>query len=332
MVLCVMTIVMAFPKNVRATCVPAIENVSVSASKSKCGFINSCQSGPPVYYLINTYVQSVSATELSANCANNPPITAQQKYNLTEQEVQTMNPMTCTSSAYWSGTAQFSQKGTLYNYSYSGSLSSSGVWDAGGGAANTAGALLLNSLALSGVPSQSTNICNSSTYGSTASGSFFNPTGGGGSGDCPTSGNMANSSLNGLSEEYTDGMLRANMMAALPAYSTNWAPGSGVAFYNLSADHNSCSGGRMEYRFYVCSDDNMKNTQYEVKWKQVTTYPGPGQTPSREDMSESYTGDGNPQGQYLSVHQVSVPAAPSSITETEATLTVISSSPPGTGH
>ena len=98
MVLCVMTIVMAFPKNVRATCVPAIENVSVSASKSKCGFINSCQSGPPVYYLINTYVQSVSATELSANCANNPPITAQQKYNLTEQEVQTMNPMTCTAA------------------------------------------------------------------------------------------------------------------------------------------------------------------------------------------------------------------------------------------
>ena len=311
----------------QAQCTPVIQNVSVSASQSKCGWTGCVTNSPPVYYLINTYTESVSASETEYNSGAGSPVSDDKKCSLTEKHIQTENPTNCTSSDSWSGTANYSDNqyptegGSLYAYGGSITNASTGDWDPGGFEA----ALLCEDFSADFLSVTDTPICTATTSGDdTTAGS-----------ETEGIGTFTSKTLTGLSKEYTDTMLRGLMMSELPAYSTNWSEGGGTAFYSLSCDHVNAAGGKMKYRFFLCSlASSQKGQSFKIKWKEVTTYPsdcsGSNSPPSIVKKTQTVTADGNPNGMYTPEMEVDVPATPSSITETDIRpLEPIPSSPPG---
>jgi hypothetical protein len=128
-----------------------------------------------------------------------------------------------------------------------------------------------------------------------------------------------------LEDEYTDGMLRQDMMSLIPAYPTDWSAGSGSAFYNMTSDHLSCSGGKMKYRVHVT--DCVPRENYLVTWWEITVSLPAGIVSSISKKTETLTGSDDPvNGVEGQVHEVDVPSNPSSIYETTPTVKVIQSS------
>src|SRR4051794_25964196 len=90
-----------------AQCLTApVEIKSASTNADKCGFEEwECQrSDPPKYYLVNTYIASLSASETSFNgSVEDDLIVGDAKYTI--KDIQTCDPNTCDISDNWSGTA-----------------------------------------------------------------------------------------------------------------------------------------------------------------------------------------------------------------------------------
>jgi hypothetical protein len=312
--------------NAKAQCSVAIVNMSVSAGASKCGFQEFVQSSPPLnkYYLVETYAASASVSYYL--CTAGSPGTV--KYTYKENDTYTEDPNECTNSANYSGSANFTWNLNLIGEgagSESGNLdSTTGEWDAGGGAATSDGYEFILSLeeddyigAFTGTSSTTPT-----TQASTTTGSYsWMP--GGGDGENFT---VSDNAFTILSDEYTDQILRQVMIGKLPPYPpdlvTNWPSGSGTAFYSLAGDHASCSGGKMKYKFYLCPQYSAGQS-YKITWKQITTYPGTNTPPSIAGMSETITASGSPDGTYGAEHDVDVPQVPSSIYEADPIVTSI---------
>jgi hypothetical protein len=130
-----------------------------------------------------------------------------------------------------------------------------------------------------------------------------------------------------VSSEFTDDMLRGKILSFMPPYPANWSPGMGGAFFTLKdVYHSSGSGGKMRYHFRV---KNFQETAlYLVSWQQITTYPTA--PPNYQEMRETVVGSGDPGvGVCTQDHDVPMPSTPCSITESTATVEMLS--PPLTG-
>lgn len=138
--------------------------------------------------------------------------------------------------------------------------------------------------------------------------------------------------LTTLSNPYTDDMLRDQFIARMPAFTNNWAPGTGYAFYSLGDNHWCGGAGKMQYRVKVPNSET--NTIYKIAWYEVTELQN-STNKFFEPRTDIVIGTGNPTnaacGQTIIVD---VPDTLSSIYETAPTIieqTHIGSppSPPG---
>ncbi len=110
--------------------------------------------------------------------------------------------------------------------------------------------------------------------------------------------------------EYTDAMLREDLLQIMPPYPTEWTPGSGVAYwivYPVEDSHGITvygAGGRMQYRIVLL--DTEKDVTYEVQWDEVTTYPDG--TPSRRESKVAQVrGTGDPNNPPFVQEELDVP-------------------------
>jgi len=311
-------------QKVQAQCTAHVFNIAVSASTNKCGWNPCTNDSPPIvkYYLVDTFTESISASVTGYNSGE----TSTENYSLNETKIQTMDMDTRQISNNWSGTDSFTvQPDSSGSGGYGGSITNSttGDWDAGGSQAlvDGEGFSLEAAAADPDFDLSYTNICTPAASGEMLSGSGY--TFGDGMEE-PYS--YYGIQLDCLSKEYTDQMLRAKMIGGLPPYPTDYSEGSGQAFYSLSDNHSSCSGGKMKYKFFLCGfASSQKGQQFKLQWNEVTAIPGQA-TNSIAPMSETVTGDGDPDGMWSSVHEVQVPTSPCTITETDASVTPISNS------
>jgi hypothetical protein len=120
-----------------------------------------------------------------------------------------------------------------------------------------------------------------------------------------------------LSSEYTDTMLRAEMMSMIPATFGGWLTASGAftsAYYGLDGNHVNASGLRSQYYFHI--SDCQPHTSYFVLWDEVTTYSESGQPPLVKHRSEEVESNGDPvAGTDSSMHTAEVPVTPGEVTE-----------------
>ena len=301
--------------------------MSTSGAAEKCGFTECETSNPAKYFLVSTYAASTTASQYEYTIVS-PGLT--EKYSYKENDVTIEDPIGCTNSTVYSGNVSYTLSGDINgSVNYSGSLDAvTGEWNGDGDLAEMFGSDLLDDLSTS-ISETGTNICTSTTSGNTTTGS--------GSYSSESiliyQGSLNATAQTGLSKEFTDDMLMQKLKANIPPYppdvEANWSPDPATAFYTIDANHFSCTGGKMKYKFFLCAQVSMaKGQTFKLTWQQVTTYPN-NTAPLTSDMSEQVTGNGDPSGMYSSIHEVDVPGTPSSITETGGDIEPMSQSPPG---
>jgi len=301
-------------------------SMSVSASTNKCGWTECQPADPPIirYFLKDTYSDSINAIWDDYNGSVGGVDYFSLNYQIQTKNVQTRGT-NCSVINDWSGTVSYTRVFISSTTTGGGSITNplTGEWDDGG----TAALDFLDEGDGGPWPDiipTTTDICTSTTFGYNSVESYSDgPTYG--LGGSLSGGNLyyIEKSLDGLSMEYTDTMLRNAMIGMLPPYPTDWGEGGGSAFYKLVPDHSSCSGGKMKYKFFLCGgDSSQKGQQFRLDWDETTTFPD-NQPPTVTKQSEVVTGTGDPDGMYSSVHEVQVPAVPSSISESIATVTPI---------
>jgi hypothetical protein len=333
MILALLAIILAEDVNAQSdTCGPIIESMSVSTNAQKCGFTEFIPSSPPKYYLMSTYAASASSSLSSWN--NCPPISAfsHDIYSYSEKDVSTVDPLSCATTNVYSGTVTF----TLFTLTgiftnYNANLDPiTGAWSDGGVTVGRGNSLWV----WAGWASITTTTNLTSTISGLASVGITFPILENFCGQIIT-GKGNRSAETGLSQEFTDDMLRQKLIGNLPPYPsddpTNWVTNNcGTAFFTMDTNHYSCTGGSLKYRFILCKEiSQQKGQSFKLKWKQVTTYPGTTNPPAITKMNEVVTGNGDPKGMYSSEHDVGVPDSPSAITETEWTIRPIPNTPPG---
>ena len=312
------SLVIMAARDVQAGCgVAPIYSKSVSACTNKCGWNPCVDDNPPIvkYFLKDTYTQSISISEFAYNGLASSSCVFNQK----EKNEMSRGP-DCSVINNWSGSISYSD-GT---YSGSGSIiGPDETWDSGG---QDLIATLEGSCLGCLFPSiVHTPVCTPTTKDSSKDFEHdqSGPTWEGGcwSGDDNT---YICNTLQVLSKEYTDAMLRSGIISLLPPYPSDWGRGGGSAFYSLNASHSNGCGGKMKYRFFMCGQNSsQKGQQFKLEWKEITTFPD-GSPSKTTRMSEVLTGDGNPDGMYSSEHEVGVPDVPCSIQESgDAKITPI---------
>lgn len=326
-IILVVAMIIASHESIKAQCPVTLLIKSVAAAAQKCGFTETCTSTPTCsvvqYYLVSTYLQSISGSELVYNGG----IPAQNiNFHSNQTLVQTEDPNSCSSSSVYSGSAFFEIDpypgfGNLFECSGSITNATTGEWDAGGGEANYEAYQAPNDYGYS----TNITICSSAVSGDTTSGSMTS--------DQQETGSYTESSLTGLSNPYTDKMLRNKMMGELPAYPSDW--NGGDASFDMSFDHSYCSGSQMQYCFFLCNQ-YVEGHTYLIQWQEVTTYPadcvsGTNPPPSIQVLSENVTYNGGQTGMYTPIRSVPVPGTPCWIDEINPSATETTSSPPGSG-
>jgi hypothetical protein len=288
-----------------AQCYCEMENMSVSTNKSKPGYGELCSqiSTPAKYYL--TKIQTIKYYYHSGYCDGTPPNHDECKREETDKyntvEIDTVNSLTgAPNSPSYSGNASLKETGGNCgsDEDYTATLNNDDSWsdeigDELGAIVSSISPYLVNTKCSA---TQKTDEYHASDVIQTC--------------DASTEDVVFTTKL---SSEYTDGMLRGDMITLLPNYPAGWSGGTGRAFYSLSADHFTASGGKMKYRVKV--PNSVKDQRYLIKWDEVTTYSDG--TSSSEHKQETITGTGDPvTPAYGSTHEVQVPATPSSIYET----------------
>jgi len=297
------------------------ENKAVTTNKSKCGFTEfPCQvSSPPKYYL-KKITQWNSSWDWSSSDGGSSGLDNTSRVN-------TYDHMSCSESSY---STEGGNDGSRA-YSCTTTVNASGTTTTGdcflsGAVAGIYGPLSVECrfAASKGQGSYSTNgACSSTATSSGEQGTYSNP---GGSGDV-----NKNATWN-LCSEYTDSMLRGDMLSLLPAYPTDPADWNvcgdscGSAFYNLTSDHVTASGGKFKYHVHIlpCPHD----VKLLVEWDEVTIYANSGQPPSKKHIKEKVSGNGDPNGLYTSEREVGVPTAECTIDEENLQVTL---DPSGSG-
>jgi len=310
-----------------AQCTTApIENMAESAGAQKYGYVFCTPTNSPIihYYLVDTHIRYETAWYSAVDWIGF-------QYVQNWKYVETVNPLNGTNyPTVSSGTASgktWCNEDNCNGSSASGSITNAltGQWDAGGTTANnTYQQLIMNEF--NGYYAVGTNICSQTLNENMWTIAY---------GDDSVSETAYYTDSDMLSFEFSDSMLRGYMLQAIPPYPpedppSNWSWGSGTAFYAQTVDHSQCSGGRMKYRFWLCDQNStQQGQQFRLDWTQTTTYPGTNQPPLTQQMSGIVTGDGGSSGIYVLEHSVDVPGTPCTITESDATVTPISSSGDG---
>ena len=322
--LVVFTVLLILPQMIFAQCSPVIQNQSSSAGKCKCGFTEFCDpSTPPKYYLVSSGEASGSWDSSDA-CGDSET----SSYDVTA--TITCDRMACTNAYVASGSCNYDWSTPLGDYSCSATVigcGPNGAYLGGWGVGWSDGedcAANADYEATQNWMSDETdcaNTCSSTVYSISCSASFTSETG------CMTAGEVSGDFTQTLSSEYTDDMVRADVMSLLPAYPAGWSDGSGSAFWFWDgADHICARGGKMQYRFWLCPQYGQGQT-YKISWNEITTYANG--TESISPKSEDVTTSGSPAGTYSSTHTVDVPQAECSFMEGDVTQTVEDSSDPG---
>ena len=127
------------------------------------------------------------------------------------------------------------------------------------------------------------------------------------------------------STEFTDGMLRGIIIGKMPAYPSEWTPGSGSAAYSFcDTNHVVGNGQKALYRFKI--PDSRTNETYRIKWKEVTRYEDGGKEEVKK-LSEEIRGTGEPTNYaYGSEHELQMPVR-AGVTTVESVRVYIVPSP-----
>jgi len=328
--LCTVAFAIMSSRNIQAQCggTVIVENESVSASKGKCGFTECQPSTPPKWYLVS---ETIVAKKYSSNSIEDcwDPYTFFPVHDEGEMHATTTvvcDRFTCNKVTRFSGSLNevyFSGDPGYVTITSSITNEATGAWSG----ANDLSGSLEQWCADSGSPGNTTPICTSTASGSSWNGSLSLGSSWGCTSNSFLNGTYSDKHVTLLSDEYTDSDLRSDMISLIPPYPADpnvWGPGSGRAFYHMAANHESCSGGRMKYRFFLCGQTTSKKGQsYNIKWKEITTFDN-GQPPKYEPKSSTVTMNGDPNGMYVYPDPVDIPQAQCSITESAAILVPLS--------
>lgn len=292
------------------------ENKAVTASKSKCGFPEfDCQvSSPPKYYL-----KQVSQGNASWDVSSSSGSSSSSDYS---SEIVTYDHMSRLESSYFAESGVNSEYGAYScttTTTTNNDTTSTGDCSYLDGFWGTYAGLKFNCIRWGSFSTNGDCSSTAKSYGEQ------------GSATLPTfSCDVQSSGSSKLCSEYTDSMLRGDMISLLPAaYPTDWTVSGnscGSASYNLTSDHFTASGGKFKYRVHIIPC--VLNEKYLVEWDEVTAYANSGQPPSIKHMKEKVTGNGDPNGLYTSEREVGVPAAECTIDEENLQVTL---DPSGSG-
>ncbi len=119
-----------------------------------------------------------------------------------------------------------------------------------------------------------------------------------------------------LTNEFTDSDLRADIIAHLPAYQ-GWAAGAGTAFFTLTEDHITGTGGSMKYRFRLPA--TQRDVTYRISWDLVSRYPN-GTTSVSGDSEEV---EGNGGEMFVGERTEDVPEEPSVVTIENVSIEIV---------
>jgi hypothetical protein len=314
-----------------------------SGSADKCYFTEFTDpSTPPRYYLQETIVNTDYLNH-DYNNENNGCLDLENgEYyswdvnnstaSFNTVETITCDSLDCTPTTSWSGTVQWQIFYSTVNEpdepsSSSSTMNSAGDWLDGGDTYDYAIDYVFDLYGATGSTTTSSQttpvVLTSSTSGSLNNSTNFSACAG--STSEATIWSLKETSTTTLSHEYTDNMLINNMKSAVNSsfsaaqWMTNYADSFGSAFYDLSSDHASVSGGKMQYYFHI--SDCQPNTSYLVTWDQVTTYTD-GSANSVQHMQEDVEGSGDPvNGVDSSTYTVDVPGVNCIITVDNVSVT-----------
>jgi hypothetical protein len=118
-----------------------------------------------------------------------------------------------------------------------------------------------------------------------------------------------------LSQEFTDAMLPPQIKAWLTNWPATWGGGTGFAYYNFNDQNHFCAyGGKFKYRVKVPDSD--QGTTYVLHWQEITL-AADGTLTTAVDQQEQIQGTGDPENPATgTIHNVEMPATPSTIYET----------------
>jgi hypothetical protein len=305
----------------------SLDTKSAGASRNKFGFQGCHTTSPPTYYLVNNITDSLSINHNQCDNPNNDFWSQNGSLNTTDVHAYNMSQAHIDPNTHlWTAPTTDNYSGNAsYNYfsccpnnqsPESATLNSTGQWSDSGKTAGDIGFLQYEfidnsyySPFITTTPKCTQTIDEVDTTGSY---SYYNSDGTGEDWSY-----VEHSMLDGksLSEVYTDGMLRSDVLSIMPAYPAAWATNSNSsAYYHLTtSDPVTGSCGKMMYRIHITDCVADPNVSYRAHWDEVTTYDNGGS--STKHMQETIPGTADPvNGAIGSPHEIGVPGTPGAIT------------------